>query len=149
MTTTDKLGLVLPDEAEAYNISVFNDNFRRIDANIGSSENLSELLTEDKTSLVNAINEVFQSGGSEVKASIVNAIITADSTIKVSTENTWDEMTAAIIQIAKNWENTDKSNRGLIAAACNTAETTGVATLGLYPSWKNIKTFILEHLTNG
>lgn len=148
MTQTEKLGLVLPDENESYNISVFNDNFRTIDENIGGAENLENLLTEDKTSLVNAINEVFQSGG-DVKASIVNAILTADSTISITTDNTWGEICAAIIMIDTNWEATDKANRALIAQACNTAETTNVATLGMYAPWTNIKTFILDYLTNG
>lgn len=148
MTQTEKLGLVLPDENESYNINVFNDNFRTIDKNIGGAENLENLQTEDKTSLVNAINEVFQSGG-DVKASVVNAILTADSKISISTDNTWEEICAAIIQIATNWENTDKNNRGVIAQACNTAETTNESTLGMYPSWTNIKIFILTYLTNG
>ena len=57
MTKTKRLGLVLPNEDEAYNINVFNENFRIIDEKGGSTEALENLLTEDKTSLVNAINE--------------------------------------------------------------------------------------------
>lgn len=148
MTKTKRLGLVLPNEDEAYNINVFNENFRIIDEKGGSTEALENLLTEDKTSLVNAINEVFQSGG-DVKAKVVQAIRTADSKISISTDNTWDEICAAIIKIATNWEAADKSNRGMIAQACNTAETTDIATLGMYPSWSNIKTFIATYLKNG
>lgn len=66
MTKTDKLGLVLPDEKETYNINVFNENFRAIDKNIGGAEVLADLHTENKASLVGAINEVLQKIDSNV-----------------------------------------------------------------------------------
>ena len=64
---TKNLYLVISDENDAYNVSVFNNNFQLIDEameNVGKgTEDLTKLQTNDKTSLVNAINEVFQSGG--------------------------------------------------------------------------------------
>lgn len=60
MTLTGKLGLVLPDEKETYNINVINENFRIVDENIGGAEILADLRTKEKASLVGAINEVLQ-----------------------------------------------------------------------------------------
>lgn len=148
MEKTKRLCLVLPNEDDAYNISVFNDNFRIIDEKGGSTEELDKLLTDDKTCLVNAINEVFQLGG-DVKQSLVTAIKTADPNIKISADNTIDEICKAIIQIAKNWETKDLANRKMISDVVNKAETTDVAGLYMYATWENIGKFITQYLTNG
>ena len=145
---TENYGLLLPEQDESYNVDDFNENFKTIDANMGGKEDLTKLETEHKDSLVDAINEVFQHGG-DVKQKIVDAIKTADSTISISTDNTYEEICTAIIKIATNWVAKDKENRKMIALACNQAETTNIASLGMYASWENIKSFILTYLTNG
>ena len=148
MTQTEKLGLVLPDENESYNINVFNDNFRTIDKNIGGAENLQDLLTENKTSLVGAINEVFQSGGADIdtKLAVVDAILTADGKIEITEENTWEEICAAILEIATNWEAKDKKTRVGIIEAID-AVSTGNHFLALTVTWPQIKSFIESYMT--
>ena len=148
MKKTTKYGLLLPDQDDSYNVEDFNANFMAIDEKMGGAEDLTKLDTENKESLVGAINEVFQLGGN-AKEKIVAAIKTADSTINISTDNTYEEICEAIIKISTNWATVDKNNRRMIAQACNQAETTNIASLGMYPSWENVKSFILMYLTNG
>ena len=148
MEHTEKLGLVLPDENETYNINVFNENFRTIDKNIGGAENLQDLLTENKTSLVAAINEVFQQGGEDIdiKLAVVDAILTADGKIEITEENTWEEICAAIVQIATNWVAKDNKTRVAIIEAID-AVSTGSHFLALTATWAQIQPFIRSYMT--
>ena len=59
-TTTPNLGLTKPEVADMVNVSDLNENADLLDAIIGK---MSDLNTEQKDSLVEAINEAARTGG--------------------------------------------------------------------------------------
>ena len=102
-TTTPNLGLKKPEVADRVNVSDLNENADLLDAIIGK---LSDLNTAQKNSLVAAINEAAQGGGSggsglttDEKTIILtlfkNAAYTAD-------------MSATIAQLETLWSGTEE-----------------------------------------
>ena len=101
-TTTPNLGLTKPEVADRVNVSDLNENADLLDAIIGK---LSDLNTAQKDSLVAAINEAAQGGGSGVALDATeksllltlfkNAAYTAD-------------MSATIAQLETLWSGTEE-----------------------------------------
>ena len=101
-TTTPNLGLSKPEVTDRVNVSDLNENADLLDAIIGK---LSDLNTAQKDSLVAAINEAAQGGGSGVALDATeksllltlfkNAAYTAD-------------MSATIAQLETLWSGTEE-----------------------------------------
>lgn len=62
----------------------------------GFKENLK---TTDKTTLVNAINEVFTSGNN-VKKNVVDTLLSLDNTLPINTNSPWDKITASLPNVS-------------------------------------------------
>lgn len=107
-TTTPNLGLTKPEVADRVNVSDINENADLLDAIIGK---LSDLNTAQKDSLVAAINEAAQGGGSGVALDATeksllltlfkNAAYTAD-------------MSATIAQLETLWSGTEEPDEPVV-----------------------------------
>ena len=81
-----------------------------------STGDLNELQTENKTTLVEAINEVFQSGVN-VKQNLVDTLIAKG--VECSTSNTFDELINKISEIRTSFfTNWAKANTWLVTGTC-------------------------------
>lgn len=110
MQTTANYGLKKPDGTDVVDIANFNDNadivdtqLKKINDNAGA---LSSLSTSAKSTLVAAINEVFQSG-TNVKSSTISAVNSKGGNL--STSATWDQIISAIKSIARGQGNAVES----------------------------------------
>lgn len=85
-----------PDEAAAYKGYVIECNGKWLEELTGDTDNLT---TTDKTSLVAAVNECFQSA-SDGKTAIANAITGADSSITIPENPTFEQLATLIGQFS-------------------------------------------------
>lgn len=115
MQETPNLKLKKPSLTDYVIVGDLNENADKIDTAITTNkENLAahlaergsllDLQTTNKETIVNAINEVFQTGNN-VKSDTVDALLSVDDSLLVTKDNSWVDVIGAIGQIStgKKW----------------------------------------------
>ena len=100
MKMTEKYKLKKPEAEDFYNVEDNNDNMDIIDEELGklneTTGDLDNLVTTDKTSLVNAVNEVFTLG-SKTKQKLVANLTAMGVTCSIS--ESWENLLAKVLTI--------------------------------------------------